>query len=117
MIYETYESYLENVSEVQYNKFKEHLQTQYYKELERTSDVNERFLHEKIKTNLMYSDAEFICKFISELIKEIKISEGDLHIEYNFIYEVQNKILLYREYDNHILKVEFSEKHETLDEL
>lgn len=114
-IQQTYESYLEGVSDNQYEKFKDHLRIQYYKEIEKTPDVNERFLHEKIKTKLMYSDTNFVCKFISELIKTIKIVEGEINIEYNFIFEVQNRIIRYRDYEPQNLKVTFH-KQEKLDE-
>lgn len=114
-IYQTYEIYLEDVSDYEYNIFKHHLRTQYYKEIERTPDESEQFLHEKIKTNLIYSDINFVCKFISELIKTIKIVQGDINIEYNFIYEVQNKLIRHRTYDEQNLKVNFNSE-QMLDE-
>ncbi|RFB35442.1 AlbA family DNA-binding domain-containing protein [Brevibacillus sp. VP] len=115
IMYENYERYLENVSESSYNKFKKHLSTQYYKEIERTPDVEERYLNEKIITNLTYSDTDFVCKFISELIRSIHIIDGKLRIEHNFIYEVQNKLIRYRTYDEKNMKVIFSGER-TLDE-
>lgn len=114
-IYETYEKYLLDLSDYQYNKFKKHLKIQYYKEIEKTPDETEKFLNEKIKTRLIYSDTEFVCKFISELIKNIRISGSNLHIEYNFIFEVQNRIIRYRDYDRQNMKVDFCNQ-ETFEE-
>ncbi|MDQ0087599.1 transcriptional regulator with XRE-family HTH domain [Paenibacillus anaericanus] len=116
IMYENYERYLENVSEASYNKFKKHLSTQYYKELEKTPDIDERFLNEKILTHLTHSDTDFVCKFISELIRDINVTDGKLRIEYNFIYEVQNKLIRHRTYDRKNMKVIFSGER-TLDEL
>ncbi|MEK3782640.1 ATP-binding protein [Paenibacillus sp. FSL R5-0810] len=116
IMYENYERCLENVSEASYNKFKKHLSTQYYKEIERTPAADERYLNEKIITNLTYSDTEFVCKFISELIRDINIKDGEIFIEYNFLYEVQNKLIRHRTYDSKNMKVIFSGE-QTLDEL
>ncbi|MGC5772397.1 helix-turn-helix domain-containing protein [Paenibacillus pabuli] len=115
IIFQTFEEYLLDLSDHQYNKFKQHLKIQYYKEIEKTPEENEKFLNEKIKTRLIYSNTDFVCKFISELIKTIKTSEGKIHIEYNFIYEVQNKVVRYRDYDRQNLKVEFCNR-KTFDE-
>ncbi|MFF0828145.1 ATP-binding protein [Brevibacillus sp. NPDC003359] len=114
-LYENYERYLEGVSEEVYIRFKSHLSTQYYKEIERTPDVSESFLNEKIYTNLIYSDIEFVCKFISELIREISIVDGKIYIDYNFLYEVQNKLIRHRTYDSNNMKVIF-EGERSLDE-
>lgn len=108
ILYEIYEKFLEDVDEPSYNTFKEHLKVQYYKELEKTPDVNERFLNEKILTQLTDKDTEFVCKFISELIKTITIEDGELSIEYNFLYEVQNKLIRFRTYDNQKMRVIFT---------
>ena len=108
ILYEKYEEFLGDVDEPLYNTFKEHLKVQYYKELEKTPNKNERFLNEKILTQLTYSDTEFVCKFISELIRTIRLVDGKLSIEYNFIYDVQNKLIRYRTYDNQNMRVIFS---------
>ncbi|GGG15467.1 ATP-binding protein [Paenibacillus aceti] len=108
IMYENYEKYLDNIGESSYNEFKKHLSVQYYKELEKTPGVNERFLNEKIMTNLTHSNTNFVCKFISELIRRIHIIDGEIHIEYNFMYEVQNKLIRHRKYDEKNMKVIFS---------
>ncbi|WP_037284844.1 ATP-binding protein [Saccharibacillus sacchari] len=115
-MYEEYEKYLEDISEELYFKFKEHLKAQYYKEIERTPDIDERFLNEAIYTSLISSDNDFVCKFISELIKTIDVVDDKLTIEYNFLYEVQNKIARFRSYDSEQMKVQF-ESQKNLDEL
>ncbi|MNW49673.1 Divergent AAA domain protein [compost metagenome] len=108
ILYEKYEKFLGYVDLSVYDTFKEHLKVQYYKELEKTPDENERFLNEKILTHLTTSDTEYVCKFISELIKKIQITDDKLCIEYNFIYEVQNQLIRYRDYDKQNMRVIFS---------
>jgi|GEM_PF-6075968 len=108
ILYEKYERFLTDVDLSKYDSFKKHLKVQYYKELEKTPDVNEKFLNEKILTHLINSDTEYVCKFISELIKKIQLVDGKLCIEFNFMYEVQNQLIRYREYDEQNMRVIFS---------
>ncbi|TVX91833.1 hypothetical protein [Paenibacillus agilis] len=116
MMYENYERHFENVEESSYNTFKRKLRIQYYKELEKTPNIDVSFLNEKTLTHLTYSSTEYVCKFISELIRNIHIIDGELRIEYNFIYDVENKLIRSRTYDEKNMKVIFKAER-TLDEL
>jgi len=109
-MYETYEKYVEDLDEEVYNKFKRELKTQYYKELEKVPSIKEAFLSEEILNRFVNSDSERVCKFLVELIKEIRIEGNRIKIEYNFVYEVQNRIVRYREYDKENLMVIFKDE-------
>ncbi|WP_339187775.1 ATP-binding protein [Paenibacillus sp. FSL R5-0490] len=115
ILYEKYEKFLGDVDLSVYDTFKKHLKVQYYKELEKTPDENEKFLNEKILTHLTTSDTEYVCKFISELIKKIQLTDGELCIEYNFSYEVQNQLIRYRDYDKQNMRVIFSSERSLID--
>lgn len=110
ILYEKYERFLENVDESSYRTFKKKLSVQYYKELERTPNENEGFLNEKILTHLTQGDTDYVCKFISELIRKVYIEGEKLCIEYNFIHEVQNKLIRFRAYDEKNMKVIFRDE-------
>ncbi|MED2041125.1 ATP-binding protein [Bacillus wiedmannii] len=107
-LFNTYEKYLTDLSQPTYERFKKALSIQYYKELERTPSIDEKFLNERIIERLILDNVDSVCKFLAELIKEISIKENKLNIEYNFIYEVQHKLIRHRRYDENNLKVVFT---------
>ena len=111
--YTKYDKYLEELNDKQYTEFKSQLGKQYYKELERVSDHNERNLTESIFIRLASESPKVVCKFISELIKEINIVDGIVRIEFNFLYEVQNQLIRYRSFDPSNLKVNFDSEDES----
>lgn len=109
-IYDEYEHYLAGLSDDIYNKFKEHLKVQYYKELEIGGYGEERYLFDSILFSLCSSNTEKMCKFLNETIKEIKLSADEIVTEYHFLYEIQNQIVRTREYSDDNYEVRFSEE-------
>ncbi|HDR7356090.1 TPA: ATP-binding protein [Bacillus wiedmannii] len=107
-LFNTYEKFLMDLSHPTYERFKKALSTQYYKELERTPSIDEKFLNERIIEVLTLGNVDFVCKFLAELIKEISIKENKLNVEYNFIYDVQHKLIRHRRYDKNNFKVVFN---------
>jgi Putative DNA-binding domain len=106
-IYDTFEKYVEDIDDELYNKYKKALKTQYYKEIEKVPNSSTKFLSEEILVTFVNSDSRRMCKFLAELIKEISVKDNVIKIEFNFVYEVQNRLVRYREYSDENLKVVF----------
>lgn len=114
--YNHLEDYVVELTDEEYEKYKKHLSTQFYKLLELvgqsgpkpgTLTDEEYFIFKLIGKN-----DEYVCRIINESIKEIKVnSQKEILIQYHYLYELENLIVRGRSYDSLEVKVELQEEN------
>lgn len=99
---------LESLTDEEFENYREHLGTQFYKILEIVYDENNVDAPEEFLYNLIGLDKSLVSRIINESTKKITI-EGDCYeFSFHFIEEIKNYKWKYRRYDPSTLNIEFS---------